>query len=217
MWGLRCRWRIHEEFNVSSVLVLSLFFPAQYMRIIKQEAPKYRLDPLLVASVVYHESRFKRSICFRGAHGLMQIQLRVKGSRSCKATRSRARSLKLYDPRTNIRRGLKLLSLWRSWWRKHHRDSGYHWLLHYNQGFGRCPRKKPRCKKRERLPIRSGRIGGYADRVLEIYRRLKGKKKKTRKVPLKREPLSALGGPIGLTISRSTRDCLCRQRLSFSV
>jgi soluble lytic murein transglycosylase-like protein len=147
--------------------------PPQYMKIVRVEARRYGLDPLLVAAVIYKESRFTNRCCYRGSHGLMQIQLYENGSRTCKATMAKAVRLKLYDPRTNIRRGLKLMAWWRGWWRKHHRNDGYHWLLHYNQGFGRCPKSKPRCKKRERLPVRTGKVGGYADRVLKVYRKLK--------------------------------------------
>lgn len=147
--------------------------PQGYMKIIRVEAKKYGFDPLLVAAVVYKESRFSNRACYRGSHGLMQIQLRP---RSCKKSMSKAVAQGLYDPRKNIRRGLRLMAWWRSWWRKHHKNDGYHWLLHYNQGFGRCPKNKPRCERSERIPVRTGKVGGYADRVLEVYRQLKKKK-----------------------------------------
>ena len=86
---------------------------------------------------------------------------------------SKAAAQGLYDPRTNIRRGLKLMKWWKGWWMRYHRHDGYHWLLHYNQGWGRCPVGRRRCKRSERIPVRTGHIGGYADRVLKIYEELK--------------------------------------------
>lgn len=145
--------------------------PQQHMKIVRAEAKKFGFDPLLVAAVIQKESKFRNGTCFRGSHGLMQIQL---GKRSCKATMKQAQSQGLYDPRMNIRRGLRLMRWWRSWWKKHHSRDGYHWLLHYNQGFGKCPKGRRGCKKEERVPVRTGDVGGYADRVLEIYEGLKG-------------------------------------------
>jgi hypothetical protein len=152
--------------------LILVLVPSQYMQIIKVEARRHGLDPLFVAAVIHQESRFNRYACFRGSHGLMQIQLRP---RSCKGSEDQARSEGLYDPKTNIKRGVRLLSWWRSWWKKHPMKHQFHWLLFYNQGFGRCPRGMHGCSKRERVPIRSGKIGGYARRVLKIYEELKKK------------------------------------------
>lgn len=150
--------------------------PQPTMKIVREEARRFGFDPLLVAAVIYRESRFKNQTCFRGSHGLMQIQLYQKGKRTCKATLAQAQTQGLYDPRTNIRRGLKLMAWWRGWWKKHHQQDGYHWLLHYNQGFGRCPEGRKHCKRSERIPVRTGKVGGYADRVLKVYEKLrKGK------------------------------------------
>lgn len=152
------------------ILVLRLFHPqaAQYAAHIDEAATKYDLPPLLIAAVAYRESRFRNNTCFRGSHGLMQIQLK---GRSCKATRDEAKRRRLYNPRANILRGARLMAWWRGWWRKHHRHDGYHWLLHYNQGFGKCRQRG--CSRKERIPIRSGKVGGYADRVLRVYSKLK--------------------------------------------
>jgi hypothetical protein len=127
---------------------------------------KYGIDPLLVVAVIYGESRFRRSSCFHGSHGLMQVQLRP---RSCSSTRDRALTQGLYDSGVNIKRGVKLLWLWKRWCLRHH--TGHHWLLHYNQGFGRCPHRG--CSRTERVPVITGKVGGYADRVLSVYRRIK--------------------------------------------
>lgn len=147
--------------------------PQPTMKVVREEAKRYGFDPLFVAAVIYRESRFRNSTCFKGSHGLMQIQLGEKGKRTCRATLRKAQAQGLYDPRTNIRRGLKLMAWWRSWWRQHHRHEGYHWLLHYNQGFGRCPARRRHCEKTERVPVTRGKVGGYADRVLEVYEELR--------------------------------------------
>jgi len=169
---------------IVAVITLSSF-PAQYVKIFMEEAPKFGIEPRLAMSVAFKESRFKNGVCFRGSHGLMQIQLRSKRGRSCAATMGKAKKMRLYDPRTNIRRGLHLMRMWKRWWLKHHRYDGYHWLLHYNQGYGRCPKGKRKCSASERIPVRTGKRGGYADRVLKIYRQLKKRKN---------EPLSSVPG-----------------------
>ena len=151
------------------VTLYALSSHSPHMSIVRVESEKSGFDPLLVAAVIYHESKFSSRACFRGAHGLMQIQLKVGGKRTCAATKALAMKRRLYDPRTNIREGLRLMGWWRGWWKKHHSNADYHWLLFYNQGFGRCPPGKKRCPVRERNPVTTGRRGGYADRVLEIY------------------------------------------------
>jgi soluble lytic murein transglycosylase-like protein len=141
-----------------------------YASAIVQESKRYRFDPLLVVSVVYHESRFNPRACTTGSHGLMQVQLKP---RSCAKTRALARAQGLFKPSINIKRGMKLMSWWRGWCQKHHAGHDHHWLLHYNQGFGKCPKTNKRCKLRERIPITTGRVGGYAKRVLALYERIK--------------------------------------------
>jgi membrane-bound lytic murein transglycosylase MltF len=146
-------------------LVLQIFLPGseKYAPIIMEESRRGKIDPLLVSAVIYKESRFQNNKCKRGAHGLMQIQFK---SRSCSKPR-------MTDPRSNIRRGVILLSYWKKWWRRFHKRDDYHWLLHFNQGFGRCRDGTKRCRPRLRKPVTRGRVGGYARRVMRIYRRLK--------------------------------------------
>ena len=145
---------------------------AQYADQINKYSRRYKFNPLLVSAVIYVESGFARSTCYRGAHGLMQIQLKP---RSCSLTKAEAVRQGLYNPSVNIERGVQLMSWWRGWWRRHHQHKGYHWLLFYNQGFGKCPPGKTRCALKDRNPVTVGRAGGYAERVLEIYRGLRGR------------------------------------------
>lgn len=152
------------------LIVLKLFSPGAevYAPHIDAAAKRYGFDPYLVAAVIYKESRFKNRRCYKGSYGLMQIQLRKGRNRSCRSTQVSATRQRLYDPRINIMRGVRLMYLWRKWTRSI--DAPWHWLLNYNQGFGRC--KKKGCKRRERVPIQTGRIGGYARRVLKTYNKL---------------------------------------------
>jgi hypothetical protein len=162
------------------ILVLRLFDPtgAQYAEGIATQSAKHKLDPLLVAAVMYHESRYKSDVCYRGSHGLMAIQLR---GRSCQKTKAEAERLRLYDPEENIRRGVELLANARSWCRSQGHD--HHWLLHYNQGYGACPDDKPVCTARERRVATTGRAGDYARKVLSTFRRLQKIKAKVERGP----------------------------------
>ena len=156
--------------TIATILRLLSPHASQYTEDVNRLASRYGFDPLLVAAVIHSESRFIRSACRSGSHGLMQIQLRP---RSCTKTMLTATSQGLYIPRINIKRGVKLMWWWRNWWRKHHSDKSFHWLLFYNQGFGKCPSGRRSCHRHEREPIQLGRIGGYAERVLKTYRKLK--------------------------------------------
>lgn len=139
------------------ILILSMFMPipeaTELAPIILFHANEQSLSPLLVTAVIYHESHFQQNRCFRGAHGLMQIQLRSK--KCTQKDIDKAKKLGLYNPGTNIQRGTKLMKWFKGYCsRKKHK---HHWLLHYNQG----------------MKVRTtGHIGGYARRVLRIYRRL---------------------------------------------
>ena len=157
------------------VVLQTLISPAQARDlgpVIYEMSRQANEDPYLIAGIIYVESRFKPGICFKGAFGLMQIQLERRKDCSINS-RLRAEWLDLKDPRTNIRRGIQLVKLWRNWCKKHH--NSHHWLLHYNQGFGRCPKRRCRCSRRERIPLTFGRVGGYARRVLEVASTLRAR------------------------------------------
>lgn len=154
-------------------LVLLQFYPGAqfYAKDIYQESTAVGVDPLLTAAIIYSESRFQKHACKNGSHGLMQVQMRP---RSCKLTLAAAQAAGLYESRINIRKGLKLAVWWRSWWERHHSADGYHWLLHFNQGFGRvCPWPLYRCDREDLIPVTTGRIGQYAEKVLKVYRKLR--------------------------------------------
>jgi hypothetical protein len=142
----------------------------QIAPVIEEMGKRYGQDPYLISAVIRTESRFSRTACHRGAYGYMQIQSK---SRKCSLLIKR-------DWKENIRRGVALMSWWEGYCTKHHK--GHHWLLHYNQGFGKCPKGKRRCKRYERTPITSGKIGGYARRVLRTYRILKSRSARANEV-----------------------------------
>jgi len=144
-------------------VIYALLISAHLNLIISRESARYRLDPRLVRAVIRVESGYRRTLCYKGAYGYMQIQT---SSRKCNLWGwLEAVAMGLFDAETNIRRGVKLMRMWRDYCtRVHHR--GHHWLLHYNQGYGVCPHGRY-CPTAERIPILSGHVGGYARRVLE--------------------------------------------------
>ena len=144
---------------------------AQLAPVIKEVGRQYRQDPYLISAVIQVESTFSRRACHKGAYGYMQVQTRYR-----KCTHRawlNAWWQDLMSAKENIRRGTKLMAWWKRYCTKHHKGH-HHWLLHYNQGFGKCP-GKTRCKLHERIPITTGKIGGYANRVLRLYRILKSR------------------------------------------
>lgn len=54
--------------------IQSLTLPLQYASIIRHQAQQKRLDPALVAAVIYAETRFRPRTSSTGAEGLMQIE-----------------------------------------------------------------------------------------------------------------------------------------------
>lgn len=117
--------------------------------IIDEESERGGVDPYLVIAIIQKESTFRKRACFRGAHGLMQIQTR---SRSC-SKRAREKAWRLYRPRINIRKGIALMK-WAESLCRRKRHKRHHWLLHYNQG---------------EIVTTKGKAGRYAKGVLRIY------------------------------------------------
>lgn len=142
------------------MVILNIYVPTSeiYGKDILTQANYYKIDPLLVASVIYKESKFRSNLCFKGAYGLMQIQTR---SKKCNLWNHSY----LLNARNNIAEGSRLLSYWKRWCK--HNKHNHHWLLHYNQGFGKCDYNK--CNHIDKRVITSGKIGNYPARVLRIY------------------------------------------------
>lgn len=143
----------------------------QYTDIICKESNRQGVDPFIVSAVIWRESRFFYNACAKGDHGLMQIHLEPK---SCLETMDEAKALGLYRPRVNIREGVGMLAYWKKWVKtNNHLD--HDWLLNYNQGYGKCPPKKPYCSAEERRPHTKGHVGGYGNRVRSLAAKLKRK------------------------------------------
>ncbi len=81
-------------------------YPLAYESIIRAHARNYRLDPALLAAVIYHESRFRpRARSASGALGLMQLLPSTAKGIALRTGGSRFRVGDLYDPEINVRYG----------------------------------------------------------------------------------------------------------------
>jgi soluble lytic murein transglycosylase len=89
-----------------------LRYPLEYESIIRGHARNYRLDPALIAAVIYQESRFRsRARSEAGAIGLMQLQPETAKGIAARTGGSKFRVDDLYDPEINVRYG--------SWYLRH--------------------------------------------------------------------------------------------------
>jgi soluble lytic murein transglycosylase len=137
-------------------------YPLRYEHIVRGHAENYRLDPALLAAVIYQESKFDADArSDSGAIGLMQL---LPGTAEGIATRTGGSRFELDDlnePELNVRYG--------SWYLRHLLDkygSEDRALAAYNGGQGNIDRGIVYPETRH-----------YVDRVLElrgIYRRAYG-------------------------------------------
>lgn len=87
-------------------------YPLEYEEIVRGHARNYRLDPALLAAVIYQESRFDaRARSSSGAIGLMQVQPATARGIALRTGGSRFQVADLYEPELNIRYG--------SWYLRH--------------------------------------------------------------------------------------------------
>jgi soluble lytic murein transglycosylase len=140
--------------------------PLLYTQIVTGHARRYRLDPALLAAVIYQESKFRSSArSSAGAIGLMQLLpstaegiARLTGGR-------RFRVDDLYDPEINVRYG--------AWYLRHlldHYGSEQLALAAYNAGRSNVDRWRS-----DHEGIAFPETRAYVDRVEQlkaIYRRL---------------------------------------------
>ncbi len=83
-----------------------LWHPLSYQEIVLGHARNYRLDPALLAAVIYQESRFDADArSSRGAIGLMQLLPGTAKGIAVRTGGSRFRVSDLYDPELNVRYG----------------------------------------------------------------------------------------------------------------
>jgi soluble lytic murein transglycosylase len=83
-----------------------LRYPLGYEQIVRGHARNYRLDPALLAAVIYQESKFRPSARSRsGAIGLMQLQPATAEGIAVRTGGTRFRVDDLYEPEINVRYG----------------------------------------------------------------------------------------------------------------
>jgi soluble lytic murein transglycosylase len=89
-----------------------LWYPLRYEQIVRGHARNYRLDPALLAAVIYQESKFETDARSRsGAIGLMQLQPQTAKGIAIHTGGTRFRVGDLYNPEINVRYG--------SWYLRH--------------------------------------------------------------------------------------------------
>jgi soluble lytic murein transglycosylase len=83
-----------------------LWYPLRYEAIVRGHAANYRLDPALLAAVIYSESKFRAGArSSSGAIGLMQLLPDTAKGIAVRTGGSRFRVDDLYEPELNIRYG----------------------------------------------------------------------------------------------------------------
>jgi soluble lytic murein transglycosylase len=111
-------------------------YPLRYEHIVRGHAENYRLDPALVAAVVYQESKFRPNARSpQGAIGLMQLLPETAQGIAARTGGSQFEVDDLYDPELNVRYG--------SWYLRHLLDkygTEEQALAAYNGGQGNLDR-----------------------------------------------------------------------------
>jgi soluble lytic murein transglycosylase len=83
-----------------------LRYPLAYEQIVRGHARHYRLDPALLAAVIYQESKFRASArSHSGAIGLMQLQPATAEGIAIRTGGTRFHVDDLYEPEINVRYG----------------------------------------------------------------------------------------------------------------
>jgi soluble lytic murein transglycosylase len=87
-------------------------YPLKYGSIVRGHARNYRLDPALLAAVIYQESKFRPTVkSTSGAIGLMQLLPNTAKGIAIHTGGTQFRVSDLYDPELNVRYG--------SWYLRH--------------------------------------------------------------------------------------------------
>ncbi len=151
-----------------------LRYPLAYASVIRAHAVHYHLDPAVVASVVYVESRFSPDTTSRaGAVGLMQLLPSTAQGIADRTGGHRFRPVDLLDPEINVRYGC--------WYLEHLRqhfdsrpDALALALAAYNAGQGPVDRWVQATPAGLSVVIRYPETAAYVQDVLataELYRR----------------------------------------------
>jgi soluble lytic murein transglycosylase len=138
-----------------------LRYPLAYEQIVRGHARHYRLDPALLAAVIYQESKFRPNVRSRsGAVGLMQLLPATARGIAVHTGGTRFRTDDLYDPEINVRYG--------AWYLRHLLDrygDEKTALAAYNAGQKNVDRWR-----REGGGIRFAETRHYVDRVEHLKR-----------------------------------------------
>jgi soluble lytic murein transglycosylase len=138
-----------------------LRYPLAYEQIVRGHAQHYRLDPALLAAVIYQESKFRPDVRSKsGAVGLMQLLPATAEGIAIHTGGTRFRVSDLYDPEINVRYG--------SWYLRHLLDrygDERTALAAYNAGQENVDRWR-----REGGGIRFTETRDYVDRVERLKR-----------------------------------------------
>jgi soluble lytic murein transglycosylase len=138
-----------------------LWHPFRYQEIVLGHARNYRLDPALLAAVIYQESKFHADArSDRGAVGLMQLLPATAEGIAARTGGARFVASDLYDPEINVRYG--------AWYLRHLLDkygSEQLALAAYNAGQANVDRWLAR-----RLPIQFAETRDFVDRVERLKR-----------------------------------------------
>ena len=142
-----------------------LRYPLRYEQIVRGHARNYRLDPALLAGVIYQESKFRADAkSSSGAIGLMQLRPETAKGIAIRTGGSRFQTSDLYNPEINVRYG--------SWYLRHLLDKYGDEklaLAAYNAG-----QRNVDTWRAEGKGIQFSETRAYVDRVeklKEIYRR----------------------------------------------
>jgi soluble lytic murein transglycosylase len=151
-----------------------LRYPLRYEAIIRGHARNYHLDPALVASVVYAESKFRAgTVSKAGAVGLMQLLPATAEGIAERTGGSKFTTADLVDPEINVRYGCwylrHLLNKYRG-----HPDSLELALAAYNAGQANVDRWIADTPKGQPVQIPFPETRAYISRILHLrtlYRR----------------------------------------------
>jgi soluble lytic murein transglycosylase len=134
-------------------------YPLHYEEIVLGHARNYRLDPALLAAVIYQESKFRADArSDRGAVGLMQLLPATAEGIAARTGGARFVAGDLYDPEINVRYG--------AWYLRHLLDkygSEELALAAYNAGQANVDRWRAR-----QLPIQFSETRDFVDRVEDL-------------------------------------------------
>ena len=136
-----------------------VLYPLEYEHIVRAHARNYRLEPELVAAVIYQESKFDPAArSSSGAVGLMQLRPETAHGIATRTGGSAFRTEDLLDPEINVRYG--------SWYLRHlldKYDDEALALAAYNAGQGNVD-----SWRRRGVGIQFEETRDYVERVREL-------------------------------------------------